>query len=167
MVALWWGHCHYVKRVDLDRVNHSKARGEAQLCAVRVSFCLGEKSEFISYSLVSISRPQPIALCLSHDWHTQCDSPELGEGMQFLLWIHSGILHFLSIKARLVDIHLMYPWWKKKEKWKKYALLCERLMLSQHLGRSKMGFVFRVVHGDGKFTVLQLVASSLLWNCIS
>lgn len=46
----------------------------------------------------------------------------------------------------LVDIHLMYPWWKKKRKRKKDALLWERLMLSQHLGRSKMGFVFRVVH---------------------
>lgn len=133
MVALWWGYClwHYVKRVALDRVNHSKARGGAQLRAVRVSFCLGEKSGFISYSLVSISRPQPIAFCLSHDWHTQCDSPELGEGMLFLLWIHTGILHFLSIKARQC-------WWifiwcipgGQKKKKKKDALLCVNVSCS-------------------------------------
>lgn len=135
MVALWQGYCfwHYVKRVALDRVNHPKARGGAQLCAVKVSFCLGKESEFISYSLVSISRPQPMALYLSHDWHTQCDSPELGEGMLFLLRIHTGILHFLSIKARQC-------WWifiwcipsgRREKKKKKDALLCVNVSCSR------------------------------------
>ncbi len=120
------------------------------------AFCLGEKSASIFYSLVSISRPHPVVLCLSHDWHTQSDSPELGEGKLFLLWIHTSILHFLSIKARQCWWIFIWciPGGQKRD-----ALLCVNVSCSHFWGRSKMGFEDFTLMGNVQYC--SGVASSL------
>lgn len=162
MVALWRRDCfwHYVKRVALDRVNYSKACRRAQLCSARDSFYLAEKSEFISSSLVSVSRPQPMAA--SHDWHTRCDSPKLW-------WRHAisalnSYWHspFSQHKRQTtqVDIHSTCPRQEKRD------MLLRVNVSYSHRARERLKWVSSSSQWLDMYCIAVRVASSSLWNCI-